>query len=178
MSKKNKKSPAKPKVYIVDMNVYIEDLNKDLITFPVSQEEREDYIEAVDEWSAQPAETRGPRPKLERSYMSAPEFFKDIIMKAINMTHKTGNTASLRRTKAVCDVIDIAIEEKDGRLEVMEEDYKYMVSALNKADKWNNTEDSAKGILRVADALAEAEGIHAKKPATNDDLENEGDDEG
>jgi len=173
MSKKNKKkkSKGKVKVYEVNMNVDVEDLAESLLFFDLDQSQKEDFQDAIDEWMKDPVETRGTRPRLVREKMTGAEFFKDIILKGISMAHPTGNTGALRRTKSVTDILDLAIEKNDGILKVMEEDFKYMLSSLNKAEKWNNTEDIAIGVLLIADALTDAENKAAKKASSNEEIE-------
>ncbi len=139
----------------LDTNIDISKIADQLLTKEPTKEEMAEYQKKVKEWEAQPEKKRGLRPSLERKQMSGSEFFKSIIMAAINQTHKTGNIASLRRTRAISDLLDIAIES-DGIVVVNEEDYKYMRSALSKADQWNNVESVAKSILAVDDVLNSA----------------------
>jgi len=83
-------------------------------------------------------------------------FFKSIVMQSISQAHPTGSTASLRRTKSLGDKIN-ECTLTGGFLDLNESDYKYIQSALNRADKWNNSFEIATSVLLVVDAVTNAE---------------------
>ncbi len=83
-------------------------------------------------------------------------FFKQIVMQSIAQAHPTGSTASLRRTKSLGDKIKECIGT-GGFLDLIEADYKYIQTAVNRADKWNNTYEIATSVLLVVDAVTNAE---------------------
>lgn len=83
-------------------------------------------------------------------------FFKNIVMQSISQAHPTGSTASLRRTKAIGDKIN-ECTATGGFLDLNESDYKYIQSALNRADKWNNSYEIATSVLLVVDNVTNAE---------------------
>lgn len=173
MSKKDKKKKKLNK-YTIDMNIDTDDVFKSLLYFPLDEDEREEYNDAIQGWAATPQAERGAKPKLEREKMSGAEFFKDIVMKALAMTKKTGNTASLRRTKSIADLLDNAIDDNKGILVCFEEDFKYIKSAMAKADGWTNTEDIAESVVIVEDAINKAEGQN-ESPDTAEDKKGEDD---
>ena len=145
------------KSYVIDLNVDVTKIIPELLFAPIGEEDRLEYQTQVNTWAKAPVETRGERPNFVREKMSGAEFFKDIVMKAIAMVHKSGNTLSLRRTKSIGDLIDHAIEKKEGILELMEEDYKYIKKAMAKADEWLNIEGVARAVLLVEDTINKAE---------------------
>ena len=145
------------KVFTIDLNLDTKDVLVDLLYAQISEDEKTEYQKEVNEWAKKPEATRGDRPTFDRTKMSGAEFFKDIVMKAISMVHKTGNTASLRRTKSIGDLIDHAIEKKSGILELMDEDYKYIKKAVSKADEWMNIEAIARAVQLVEDTILAAE---------------------
>jgi hypothetical protein len=154
---KDKKPAVKVKIYSIDTNLDVSDVLVELLYKPLKEEERVEYQQEINDWLAKPEASRGPRPQLDRDKMTGSEFFKDIVLKAIQMAHKTGNTASLRRTKAIADLVDHAIEKKKGILEIMDEDFKYMKSAMGKAENWENHEGVARAVIMVEDAINKAE---------------------
>ena len=83
-------------------------------------------------------------------------FFNNIVMQSISQAHPTGSTASLRRTRALGDKIQECIST-GGFLDLNEADFKYIQSALNRADKWNNSYEIAQSVLLVVDAVVNAE---------------------
>ena len=70
--------------------------------------------------------------------------------------HPTGSTASLRRTQAIGDKIK-ECTATGGFLDLNEADYKYIQTAVNRADKWNNSYGIATSVLLVVDAVTNAE---------------------
>lgn len=154
---KDKNQPVKVKIYSINTNIDVADVLVDLLYKPLKEEERVEYQKEINDWLSKPEASRGSRPVLDREKMSGPEFFKDIVLKALQMAHKTGNTALLRRTKAITDLMDHAIEKKKGILEMMDEDFKYIKSAMSKADAWENHQGVAFAIIMVEDAINRAE---------------------
>ena len=145
------------KVYTIDINLDVKNILVDLLYKPVSEQDKIEYQKSVADWAKLPEKDRGDRPNFDREKMSGAEFFKDIVMKAIAMVHKTGNTNSLRRTKSIGDIIEHAIDKKVGLLELMEEDYKYIKKAVAKGEEWMNIEAIARAVLLVEDTINAAE---------------------
>ncbi len=83
-------------------------------------------------------------------------FFENIVMQAISQAHPTGSVASLRRTKAIGDKIK-ECKETGGHLDIVQADYDYIKSSINKADKWNNDYSIATSVMLVVDAINNAE---------------------
>ena len=154
---KDKKQPVKVKIYSINTNLDVSGILADLLYKPIKEEERVEFQKEINDWLSKPEASRGPRPNLEREKMTGPEFFKDIVLKSLQMAHKTGNTALLRRTKAMGDLMDHAIEKKKGVLEIMDEDFKYIKSAMGKADAWENHQGVAYAVVMVEDAINKAE---------------------
>ena len=140
----------------IDMNVSLKDVEPTLLNKQPSAKERDAFQEKMTEWNAADPKTRGAAPKIDIDIMEAPEYVKSIIMNAISQSHKTGNTASLRRTKSIGEALEIGIDNK-GALTLTDEDYKFVKSSLAKADQWNNVEHIAKSILVVEDLILDAE---------------------
>ena len=156
---KNKKPKEKSsvKVYQMDINIDTNKVADGLLIKPLSAEEQFSYQRQVEKWNATPQDKRGARPVVKAVKLTGPEFFKDIVMKAVAMVHKTGNVQSLRRTRSISDQLVIAIEKKKGILDLMEDDYDYIKRAMVKADEWNNIDDVARSVLVVDDILQKAE---------------------
>lgn len=166
---KNKNKGKKVNQHEINMNVDTEQVLQDLLYFPLDEPDRDEYQEELQIWAQTPAADRGTKPKLVREEMTGAEFFKDIVMKALSMTKKTGNTASLRRTKSIADLMDHAIESEKGILKVFEEDYKYIKSAMGKADGWTNNEDIASSVILVEDCINKAEGQNESPDTEKED---------
>jgi len=90
--------------------------------------------------------------------MTASAFFSNIVLQAINQAHPTGNMASLRRTKSLSEKLAESVKG-DGLITLGEEDYKYIQSAFNKADKWNNSLEIANSVILIMDTITNAEVI-------------------
>lgn len=165
---KDKKQPVKVKIYSINANLDVSDILPDLLYKPIKEEERVEYQKDINDWLSKPEATRGARPVLDREKMTGPEFFKDIVLKALQMAHKTGNTALLRLTKSMSDLMEHAIEKKKGILEMMDEDFKYIKSAMSKADTWENHQGVAHAVIMVEDAINKAENDN-RQPEDSDE---------
>jgi hypothetical protein len=146
------------KIYTVDMNVDTSEVAFQLLQRQPNAKQQEEFTGKLQAWAKADPKTRGDQPKLNLGEMTAPEYFKSIIMNAISQAHRSGNTAVLRRTKSIAEKLDVAIK-KEGKLMISENDYNFMKSSVSKADQWNNREEVANSVLIVEDQLLNSEYI-------------------
>ena len=144
----------------VDMNIDVSGIDDRFLIKDAPKEKRDAHQKALAEWAKKPEKERGDKPELEIQYMSGKEFVKHIAMQAISQVHKTGNAASLRRTKSIGEMLSLGLID-DGFIVLGDEDFKYIKSAMSKADNWNNNEMTAAAILLVDDAIQGAEEVEA-----------------
>jgi len=142
----------------IDMNVNVSGIDERFLIKDSTKEQTETYQKALKDWAAKPEKDRGDKPELVKEYMSGAEFVKHIVMTAINGVHKTGNTQSLRRTKAISELLALGIMH-DGVIVLGDEDFKYIRSSMSKSDQWMNNEKTAVAILLVEDAINQAEEV-------------------
>lgn len=149
------------KIFKLNMNMQVDDIGKNFLGKTITQKDQEDYAKQVAEWQKIPEKTRGDRPEIERKIMNGAEFFKRQIEVAITQVYPTGNKQSLKRTFDILESMQITIDDKEkaGFVILGEDDYKYVRSAFNKADKWHNTAEIAKIVMRVAALIDKAEEI-------------------
>lgn len=119
------------------------------------------HQEEVERWANNPSPAKGDRPKLEKEYMTATEFFRDIAGQAIRQVHKAGTVDVLRRTNKIINEFDItaANADKAGIVTLELDDFKYLRNSFKKADDWKNTPEIAKAILAVDEMFEKAEEV-------------------
>jgi len=88
--------------------------------------------------------------------MDGSGFFENIVMQAISQAHPMGSVSSLRRTKTIGDKIK-ECRGTGGHLDIVQSDYDYIKSSINKADKWNNDYAIATSVMLVVDAINNSE---------------------
>ena len=118
---------------------------------PPTPEESQEHLEKVKNWVG--SGRKGDKPVLETKYKKPSELFKENIAMAIQAAHPTANVQSLRRTKSIIGQLELAIKEKNGIVNLAEDDYRYVKSAINKADKWHNLPEVADLIIEIADKV-------------------------
>ena len=150
-------------IFKIDMNVDTAGVTPALLLKEATPEAQESYKAKLVAWSKADPNTRGKAPELDREKMGEAEYFKSIVMSSISQAHKQGNTQVLRRTRAIADLLEIAIIDNGGILKATQEDYKFIKSSMAKADQWNNLENIAKSILVVEDAINDVEEIDTAK---------------
>lgn len=144
------------KVARINLNVDITKINRSFLIKEDSMEEKVEFQKQIEDWMKASTETRGTRPIKKVEYLTASEFFRDIMVQSIHMAHTSGNRQVLKRTKKIVDEFKKASEEK-GIATLEFDDYQYMRSSFNKADKWQNKPEIAEVLELVGEALDKAQ---------------------
>jgi len=145
----------------LDVSVIPEKVIDTFLMKEPTEEERAEYQKALKAWAARPVEQRGERPEYKKEYKTGAEFVVETIGQAIRQAHPSGNVQSLRRTKKILGELNGALksEEKQGVALLEPDDYKYIVSAFNKADKWVNSPENAEVVCAIAELLEQKEEV-------------------
>ena len=114
-----------------------------------TNEEVAEFRKEVSAWEALPKENRPERPALKEEYSPAAEVTGQICLEAIRMVKPTGNVQLLRKTKRISDLFETAVKESLTEVDMLEDDFRYINSAVSKADKWNNVESVANLVIEI-----------------------------
>lgn len=117
-----------------------------------------EYQQKLKEWGSSDPATRGERPTLTREFRTAAEFFVQTIGQAIQQAHPGGNVQTLRRTTSIMGELDGALKsgKEPGVVILNKDDYDYIKSSFNKADKWVNEPENARVLVMLADIIETA----------------------
>lgn len=83
------------------------------------------------------------------------QLLKEVVEQAIMSAHPTGNTQSLNKTLKILNQFNNATKV----ITLSEDDYKYIKSSFDKADKWNNNLKTAHYLKIIGNIINSAEKI-------------------
>lgn len=82
-----------------------------------------------------------------------PENFKSIINLAIQSVFPHTDIEGLKRTKQINDLMDDAINNNEGILDLKENEVEFLRMVMNKTKDWKNSELNAEGVLLTLKAV-------------------------
>lgn len=142
--------------FIIDMNLPGFKAPATIATRQPSQEERNKYQVALNEWKKIEGAPEENKPEPPQTVIMENMFVTHDIMKtALQMAVKEGTPDALRRLNKIHKAIEDGLA-KNGQLVLSKEDHRFLQSKYAKADKWNTNADVCKVVIAVQDAITSA----------------------
>lgn len=141
------------KIMKLDLNLDISKVNEKFLITDPTPEQSQFYNNAMLEWQK---DQKGERPEKPINKITPAKLASNILEISLHSTKPQGNKEVLKRTQAIIGCLENAIK---GISTIGIDDFKYLRSAFDKADKWNNNKDTADLILAVDELLNKAQEV-------------------
>jgi hypothetical protein len=141
------------KIMKLDLNLDLSKIDEKFLITDPTPEQLQFYNNAMMEWQK---EQKGEKPAKPTNKITPDKLVSNILEISLHSTRPQGNKEVLKRTQTIIDCLENAIE---GISTIGIDDFKYLRSAFDKADKWNNNKDTADLILAVDELLNKAQEV-------------------